>query len=493
LKSERLEDGYGVRSFALDDLHLTNYKNNLIIKDGNTKDTVFNIGLVYQFQLFNGRIYLATDSGIYHYENNVLEKTFSEIGFPVFSVSPIEQKLWFNSANEVYVYDLETDFLSRVPISSEFKFLKSQIVCHEEGVFIGTKQGLLKIPRESENYNFPIPKVIISDIVVDGISQDTSQAIVLRHDSKEIKINWDVIDFLSNRTSEVQFKLEGYDLNYQSTTEPITYFNLRPGNYKLSISTMDYSHSDSEQFNFVIMVRPPFYETLYFKIIVSLGLFLIGYLVNKIKSKRIIREQQIALDKQKALLDLRTSFSHDLHDEMGSGLASIKAISQQASNSTSSNHINAISKDLLSSMRDLIWSLDNENTSIESLVHKLRYNCNKQLKGTGIVLNFSADVPDGKLQSSAMLRRNLLLISKEALANVIKHSSAEHVEVNFKSENSKFSLSIRDNGKGITSRDNNGVGIVSMQRRTAQLSANLVMSSKSGHTTLIITGPILPK
>ena len=74
-----------------------------------------------------------------------------------------------------------------------------------------------------------------------------------------------------------------------------------------------------------------------------------------------------------------------------------------------------------------------------------------------------------------MVRKNLLLITKEAINNIIKHSGASKVSITLKENNNMLSLSILDNGVGInlTTARQGGNGLPSLELRTKQLGGTI--------------------
>ena len=89
-----------------------------------------------------------------------------------------------------------------------------------------------------------------------------------------------------------------------------------------------------------------------------------------------------------------------------------------------------------------------------------------------------------KLQPN--VKRNIFLIYKEILNNIIKHSQADFVSINIKQKNNMFEFSVTDNGVGITLDGNNdGNGLKNLKVRANQISANLQISSKEMKGTTI--------
>ena len=80
----------------------------------------------------------------------------------------------------------------------------------------------------------------------------------------------------------------------------------------------------------------------------------------------------------------------------------------------------------------------------------------------------------------------LFRVVQEALANVARHSHADKVIVELKTEKDTVVLTIEDNGVGFDERKiRKGVGLDSMQERLAAMNGNLEVSSRKSKGTRV--------
>ena len=101
-----------------------------------------------------------------------------------------------------------------------------------------------------------------------------------------------------------------------------------------------------------------------------------------------------------------------------------------------------------------------------------------------LIWNLTRRTRDLKL--SVGVRRDVLLIFKEAVNNAAKHSDCSKVTIDFNCQNSVLSLRIQDDGKGFeTDSENDGQGLRSMTRRADALGGNLTIESDSEDGTII--------
>ncbi|HET8647374.1 MAG TPA: ATP-binding protein, partial [Vicinamibacteria bacterium] len=84
-------------------------------------------------------------------------------------------------------------------------------------------------------------------------------------------------------------------------------------------------------------------------------------------------------------------------------------------------------------------------------------------------------------------RRQLLLIFKEALHNVVRHSQCRTAAVRMHARGGRLQAEVRDDGRGFTpgAGPGGGHGLGSMQARAAGLGGELRIESRPGAGTVV--------
>jgi signal transduction histidine kinase len=205
-------------------------------------------------------------------------------------------------------------------------------------------------------------------------------------------------------------------------------------------------------------------------------------------------EKQIAV--LRAQQDERTRISADMHDELGSGVTAIRLLSEIAMQKTKDQPIEEIGRisnnanEVMSKMNAIIWSMNPGNDTLSSTISYMRSNASEYLDNFS--LNYSIEVPDS-IPDRMLLgnkRRNLFLVLKECLNNIIKHANATKVTIQFKC-NDNLEVKIIDNGIGINKNKLNefGNGLKNMQRRMESSGGTFSIISNNG-TVVTLTLPI---
>jgi signal transduction histidine kinase len=103
-------------------------------------------------------------------------------------------------------------------------------------------------------------------------------------------------------------------------------------------------------------------------------------------------------------------------------------------------------------------------------------------------INWKFDFPEEtfRINLSPETKRNIFLIFKEALNNIIKHSEAKNAVVKLKISDKNLLLAIKDNGKGFnTTSGFSGNGLKNMENRAKEMDGILKLNSSPGKGTTL--------
>ena len=205
------------------------------------------------------------------------------------------------------------------------------------------------------------------------------------------------------------------------------------------------------------------------------------------------------LEKYRAIIDARDKernrISQEIHDDIGSGLTSIRLLSEIAkakSEQTSNKELEKISETsnvLMDKMNEIIWTLNSRNDTLPNLIAYLRHMIVEYFEPLSLQLHIATPDHIPEADVSGKIRRNILLCVKETLHNIIKHSKATKVLVQFETYPG-FSITIKDNGIGfdpdLTYSHKNGLH--NIRERIRVIGGSLDISNKEG-TTIILKLP----
>ncbi|HRD38394.1 MAG TPA: ATP-binding protein, partial [Bacteroidia bacterium] len=87
--------------------------------------------------------------------------------------------------------------------------------------------------------------------------------------------------------------------------------------------------------------------------------------------------------------------------------------------------------------------------------------------------------------------REILMVVKESLNNVVKHSKADQVDLKIGLINKVLSVSIKDNGTGIPESSKQGNGLRNMRNRVDGLGGAFEVNSDSHGTVIKVSIPLV--
>ena len=192
-----------------------------------------------------------------------------------------------------------------------------------------------------------------------------------------------------------------------------------------------------------------------------------------------------------AELRVREEVGRDMHDDLGAGLSALKLRSEMALRKESDpskqkmlKQLANTSGELIVSMRQIIWTLNDDQRALADLLAYMGNYIRTYLSDQE--LSFELITPEHipEVTLSAQARRNLLLVVKEALHNVVKHAQATHVTVVI-SCSEAMSISIIDNGIGLQRNADLGVGngLRNMARRMEVLGGSFGIEGQADEGT----------
>src|SRR5262249_53207928 len=127
-----------------------------------------------------------------------------------------------------------------------------------------------------------------------------------------------------------------------------------------------------------------------------------------------------------------------------------------------------IARESVTSMSDIVWAISPKRDSLRDLTRRMRQHADEVFTLRDIDLDFRTPGPEQDLKLGSEVRRDLLLIFKEAVNNAARHSGCSRVNIDFHADGSWLSLVVADNGVGFdSSAVGEGHGLVSMDRRAA--------------------------
>ncbi len=230
----------------------------------------------------------------------------------------------------------------------------------------------------------------------------------------------------------------------------------------------------------------------------------IGTLVDITDLKRAeeenVRQYQARIEEESRHQAEKDRILKDLHDGIGGLTTNINLLAELAQKNESLDEIRKslatiaeLSRESLSEIRGFIQSLDTREANWHTMAAELRHLGRTIVEAHGISFTMDAAIEndDGFLAGNLCL--NLFRIYKEALSNVVKHSAAKAVTVQFTVHQGALALTISDDGRGVNGARHTGRGLLNMRSRAEEIGGVLSITSANGtviHLDVPLNGPL---
>ena len=214
--------------------------------------------------------------------------------------------------------------------------------------------------------------------------------------------------------------------------------------------------------------------------------------------QREIRERE-RVERQHALEAERSRIARDLHDDLGSSLTEISVLAStgqrpgpgETSHPKLFHAIAGKARSLIAALDVIVWAVDPEDNSLQSLGDYLTGYAEEFFSHTNIACRFKVPVAFPQITLDGRVRHDLLLAVKETLNNIVRHAEATEVEFYMAVAGGDLEIRIADNGKGFEG-SGDGHGLKNLSARLLKLGgACVVESSIGGGTTVKIRLPLV--
>jgi len=335
------------------------------------------------------------------------------------------------------------------------------------------------------------PPVVLTNFLVFNKEMKFSKSlnelshIVLSFKQNFFSFEFSALDFSQPGKIQYAYQMTGVDKDWVMAGKRryASYTNIGPGEYIFKVRGTNSDGIWSKKLKSInIKIKPPYWQTWWFKVLGLVLLSMVLYTLHRMSIQKLL-----------AIERLRVRIASDLHDDIGSALTRISITSEQIQNTKNQNKmrilsksIGSISRDVISTMGDIVWSIDSRNDSLMELLdrmHEFTYN-DLSLEDMNIV--FHQEGLDENKKISVDYRQNIFYIFKEVINNAVKHSGASEIEINLSNRHDFFMMEIADNGKGFDpEKIKNGNGLRNIRMRARRLKADLDIDAKNGVSVIL--------
>jgi len=234
-------------------------------------------------------------------------------------------------------------------------------------------------------------------------------------------------------------------------------------------------------------------------LIILAAVFWIVLLRRRVEKRSAQLEQEMRLreqfQRQNILDQERSRIARDMHDQLGASVTQVGLLAELAKKNVAdpdqvianTERISRTAFELGQNLDEIVWAVNPKNDSLNKFCDYAAVHAQELFQLTNILcrVDLPPEVPDFPL--CAEVRHNLFLAVNEALNNVVKHANAREVWMRFKLEDSRFEISITDDGKGFAADQKQLLrnGLQNMKKRLADVGGDFTIASQCDRGTKV--------
>lgn len=376
-------------------------------------------------------------------------------------------------------------------------------------IWIGTTRGAIIYNPNSQNAHSAPPHVIIQSarLIPQGPSNDWANSTILTngiklsHSQNHLAI-WFLGVYMKDPDGvSYSYKLKGLDSAYSplSKNDGVDYPSLPPGKYTFEVKAIaaDGTPSDNTA-SFSFSITPPFYQTLWFRIAGIAFFILLGIGLQSYRHHtKLKRQWMIEATRREESQKIRQQTAEDFHDELGNKLTRITVLSDildtkmdqtQTDQKKLLEQIRQNAASLYNGTKDILWALDPRSDNLFEILNHIRDFGNELFLDTPVEFEFNGiDESLNQVKLPMEYSRNIPMIFKELLNNILKHAHATRVILSLCDiQKDELHLTLQDNGCGFEQNGTyKGQGINNIVMRTKRIGGNIKIDSEKGKGTMV--------
>jgi signal transduction histidine kinase len=338
------------------------------------------------------------------------------------------------------------------------------------------------------------PPVHIEDVIADRKTYSPQSRVRLPALTRDLEIDYTALSFVVPQKVHFQYKLEGYDRDWQDagTRRQAFYSNLPPRNYTFRVKACNNSGVWNEAGTFLdFSIAPAYYQTWWFRALCVAAFLALLWALYQFRLRQLARQFNFRLEER---VNERTRIARDLHDTMlqtfqGLLLKFYGLSVRLADRPEAQQELEGLleqGQQAINEGRETVQGL-RSSTVIANDLARAFTTLGEELaakQDSHNPLAFQVEVEGETRDLHPILRDEVYRIAGEALRNAFQHSGAARIEVRIRYDDRQFWVCIRDNGKGIDPEvlDGGGreghYGLPGMHERAKLAGGRLVVRSR---------------
>lgn len=362
-----------------------------------------------------------------------------------------------------------SDGLANVQCTAEYQ--PSVWLTQEGRLRFATSKGILSFDPSAIPDNPLVPPLNLESILVDGAVVSSQAPLQLPYNFKKIEFRYAAMSFVAPEEVLFRRRLFGFDEDWVDggTARSASYPRLPPGHYQFKFTACNNQGVwNDDPWRLAFEVMPAFWQTVWFRAGV-LGLFagLVGG-ITRYFTRAKMRRKLARIEQAHALERERMRISRDLHDDLGARLTQMAFLTDLAANGpeapvemkTQLKDVSSQARRAVQSLDETVWMVNPQKDTLAHLIGYIASYAEQFFLRTNINCRQEICPQPPEITLRGDLRRDVYLLVKEALNNVLKHSGATEVWLRMTVRGPLLRIVVQDNGHGFSQSESKPTGLV---------------------------------
>jgi len=405
--------------------------------------------------------------------------------------------------------DLSVKLINDIVPNPTVEYNQNSILKFDNKIWLSNNVGIFAfdIPN-GQNLHRPVinvegVKLITQSNTKSGSSSQAKSSAVrgyqFHYSNNRIVISFKGIYYTDPDHLQYQYRLIGLESRFSAPSKSTTvdYTSLKPGKYRFEVQAVSAQGTKSDVKSIAIEIIPAFYQTSWFYILmfillVALIVLLQQYVIYRKKVQKALIERL----KREEQIKIREQTAEDFHDDIGNKLTRIAILADVLKKKTSNEsddgkklieQIKENASALYTDTKDILWALDPQSENLVEIFSFVKNLATDVFSHTDIRVQFNQfDFKQNKYELPLDFSRNISMIFREILHNVLKHANASEVTINCLLKGQRITIEVADNGKGFNPQlVHEGKGLNNIRVRARRINGEIEIVSGNGTGTVI--------
>lgn len=263
------------------------------------------------------KIWITTFSnGLFVLENNVLRKISVSEGLlsnTVLELKQFENKIFIIEPKHIQLLDIKTEkIIATVALPSEEPIVVYDLWQEDSLIYLSTNKSIFTIQRATIDIGI-IPTNHLLSITHDSITIPIAQtSLSLPHDQNNLQFKIISPSFIYPSLTYFKYRIIGSNgaSTWQQTTtneSNISYAALKPDKYRFEAYAVNFQNSKAKPIIYQFEIRKPWWQQLWFIIIIAIVTLVIIYVFVRIRIQAIRKKNEQVVDRLNLVGELRKS------------------------------------------------------------------------------------------------------------------------------------------------------------------------------------------